>query len=314
MRVNLRQNFAGAALEKLLRQTLADLLSAAHRARPCPAHHASPVRRRDQGNQSQGIALDGSVGGNRHLATATEPSEKGTLGERCQTRREVIEASNELPCARVLLADFDGQRTLANCRDHALGGKELGDARLKPQPLQSRRGQHDGLELSFIQFPQARVEIATQGPNFQVRAKKAQLACPPKAAGADPAARQILQRGAGTRNPRIAWIFALTHGGDHEPGGQFGGHIFHTVYSQVHAMGEEGLFNFLGEERFAAAHLTKRNVGDFVTRRLDHRDAGRDAVLLFEPRPGPTGLPEGESTAAGADHKSIGRQSVNPSG
>ena len=97
----------------------------------------------------------------------------------------------------------------------------------------------------------------------------------------------------------VAGILAFGEGGEDEAGGEIGRHILGGMDGEINGSGEEGFFDFLGEEAFGA-DFAEGDVSDFVAGGLDDFDAGGVACGL-ELGGDVVGLPEGEFRTAGAD-------------
>ena len=150
-------------------------------------------------------------------------------------------------------AHFNAQGALPGSGQHLGGLKRLADACGQPQPFQARRRQHDGRVLTFVELAQARVQIAAQRFNLQIRPQRLQQHQTAQARRADDSAlRQIRQRGKLIRHQRVARVFALQHAGQRKAVGQVHRHVFERMHGDVGASFCQRNFEFLDEQPFAA--------------------------------------------------------------
>ena len=134
-------------------------------------------------------------------------------------------------------------------------------------------GEDDGVEFAVAEFVEAGVDVASDRLDGKIGAGGEQLRAATETAGANAGgSRQILDGSRGGRNNDIAGVFPLRDGG----GDQIGlidqrhgdGDILEAVDSEIDFVSEEGLFEFLGEEAFAAGFV-ERAVGDAVAGGFD---------------------------------------------
>ena len=98
---------------------------------------------------------------------------------------------------------------------------------------------------------------------------------------------------------RIARVFALGHGGEHQAGRQFGGQIFQAMYRQIGAAGQQGLLDFFREQSLAA-YFRQGHIGNLVACRLDDVDPAFVARAI-QTSGHPSSLPDSELRTAGSD-------------
>ncbi len=122
----------------------------------------------------------------------------------------MFQAPCHLKRSAVVVASLNRQRTLTHCGAENTGIENFGDAMLPTQAPQSRRSQHDRVVAAFIQFAQARVDIAANIFDLQIRTASPKLRRPAKRSGAHASARaEVLQ---GSANERIARVLTLGNG------------------------------------------------------------------------------------------------------
>src|ERR1700722_10558470 len=93
-----------------------------------------------------------------------------------------------LPSSRIAGADLNAQCSLPSCRTHDLAGDDLFYQSSFSQAVKASGSEDDGIVFSLVEFAQARIDVAAQGINLQVRANGFQLCLAAKTAGADPGA------------------------------------------------------------------------------------------------------------------------------
>ena len=79
----------------------------------------------------------------------------------------------------------------------------------------------------------------------------------------------------------VARIFAFGNRGDDEPGRSLGRKIFQAVHGKIDIARQQRIFDFFGEQAFAADFGKRRHL-QMVARGLDDPDLGRSA-RFFEP-------------------------------
>ncbi len=86
--------------------------------------------------------------------------------------------------------NFDAERALPGSRQALRGIQHGADARAQSQALQPGRSQDDGGIVATIELGQARIQIAAQGLDPQLRVARAQHRLATQAGGAYHAARR----------------------------------------------------------------------------------------------------------------------------
>ena len=82
----------------------------------------------------------------------------------------MLQALGDLKRRHAIVARLHRQRALSHGRTHHAGIEKLRDAILPAQAPQSGRGENDGVVVAFIQFAQARVDVAANVFDLQDRA------------------------------------------------------------------------------------------------------------------------------------------------
>ena len=187
-----------------------------------------------------------------------------------------------------IVASLHRQRALSHRWTHHAGIEDFSDSILQAQAPQSGRGENDGIVAAFIQFAQARVDVAANVFDLQIGTPRSKLR---GAAQANRCPRERLARRSSKARPIRASRGSSRsgNGGQREAGRQIGGHIFEAVHGQIDRAGEQRLLNFLGEQAFRS-HLRKRDVGDLVAGGLDNFDA-RFLPKFLQPGLNPVRLP-----------------------
>src|SRR5438309_8187038 len=108
---------------------------------------------------------------------------------------------------------------------------------------------------------------------------------------------QSLQRGT-IRNKSVPRIFTFWDGAKNNPAGKLERHVLHAVDSEIDAVIQERLVDFLREQSLSA-NLRQRHIENLVTGRLDrHECNGQLRPALFQLVLGPVCLPESQGATA----------------
>ena len=143
----------------------------------------------------------------------------------------------------------------------------------EPEPLQARKREQGGVDLSGIELAQPGLHIAAQGPDFQIGTPPLHLRLPPQGRGADAgAARQVGERLCRAADEDIARILALKAGSQHQPLRQNRRHVFRRMNGEVDLARQQRLLDLLGKERLAP-RLRQRSI-------LNAVPGGSDAAQL----------------------------------
>src|SRR5580693_7822872 len=99
-------------------------------------------------------------------------------------RSGVVECGTGIP-SNAVSAGFDGQRALPHGGAHGFGRQNLGDASGPTQALQSGGREHNSGILAFVEFAQARIEIAAYRFDDEVGTQSTQLGSAAKRTGSN---------------------------------------------------------------------------------------------------------------------------------
>ena len=189
----------------------------------------------------------------------------------------------------------------------------LCDAVRKAEALEACHGQDDRVEVLALKLLQARVDIAAQVRNIEVRPCVQELRLAAQARGADLCAlRQILERLVHRAHHSVPRIKSLRDGRDHEALRHLCRHVLEAVHRDVDAALEHLLLELFREEPLAA-DLGERRVEDLVA--LCRHELLLDAqirIALLQAVCHIVCLPERELTAARPDNDCAVLHSLPP--
>lgn len=208
------------------------------------------------------------------LTACAEPGQDGTFSADGLVGGGMVQDGQGLPGKGVGRAALDGKGALAGGGTHLFRLQPSCDDRLLAEALEAGPRQDQGVAVAFAPFAQARVHVATQRDDLQLRKAGQQLGAAAEAAGADSHGRgRGSQSQSGRGDPGVARVFPSRDSGKEERGGANGGNVFETVDSQVHFARGQGLVNFLGEQ-FLAANGGEGAIGETVTTSGEENDFG----------------------------------------
>ena len=256
----------------------------------------------DDALQRQDAVLDGAVDADRDLAAAVDGGQKGPFGRRRSGGAFVIEEGQGLFQRFVVCAGFDGQGALADGGNHRIDGQELCDAVGPAQALQTGFGQDDGVVLAVVELLQARVDVAPQIGDEQVRPGVEELGLAAQARRADTGTgRQGFQGRIGIGNEGVVDMVAGRNGCQAEAVRDVRRQVLQTVDGQVDGAVQEALFQFCREQTFAA-DAGQRDIEDFVALRDDVLELdGQFRVVPAQGFGDVVGLPQGQLAAPRTD-------------
>ena len=107
--------------------------------------------------------------GDGHLTAAFQSGQKAALGIHADAGGAVFQARQQDEQLITVFAAFNAQRALAHSGQKALGVQGGHIRRAEPQAVEPGGGQDDGVVFPTLQFAQARVHIAAQTGNAQIR-------------------------------------------------------------------------------------------------------------------------------------------------
>ncbi len=218
-------------------------------------------------------------------------------------RRRVREPAHELPDPAVPDPAFDTERALPDGGEELLGGKHLGHALCHPEPLQSRPGEHQCIDLPPIELPEPGAHVAPDVDELHVRAQRQELTAPAHTGRAHP--RPGRQARESTR-PRwrhqdIQRTGPLENRPDVQSLGQLRRHVLHGVNREVGSSLEQGLLELLHEEALAPQGL-KGAIQEPVAARGHLHELTDELRFRLLQAPGHVPrLPQGQRARAGGD-------------
>ena len=161
-------------------------------------------------------------------------------------------------------ANLDAQRALPGGRQRFFRCDGRTDALGQPQALEPGGSQDDGGVVTTVELAQARVQIATQRLNDQMRETRPQRCLATQAGGAHHSAgRQRGQIGVVVGDKGVARVFAFENGRQCEALRQLHRHILERMDGQIGTSLGQRDFQFLHEQTFAP-HLGERAVENLV--------------------------------------------------
>src|SRR6185312_1059304 len=247
---------AGAALEQHFGDTTSQLGGLGALACRGVTDHAASIWREDRAGQEKLRIVEAPERADRNLAAAAEFLQHGALRRDRQACPGIVERRAGIVSGSAFQR-LDRERTLAHHGTHDVGTEGFADDFAPAEPLESRGCEHDGVILASFDFVDARVDVAADRADVEIRPQPFQLRDASKRTRADHGARlQIAQLAA---DDRVVRFSPLRDGSEREAFGQLSRQVLHAVDREIDAAIENGLFNFLGEKPFAA-DLVERGV------------------------------------------------------
>ena len=161
------------------------------------------------------------MSGNGHLAAAVQPGKKATFRFNANTGWCVFKLRQQGEEVIIVFAAFNADGPLPHSGQKRCRVKGMHEGHAEPQAVQPGRGQHNGVVNAFLQLAQARIHIAAQAFNAQIRAQGKQLRLTPQAAGANARAlRQSSKIGIAAGKQAIGGGLPWGHASKHQPRGQ----------------------------------------------------------------------------------------------
>src|SRR6478672_10655127 len=109
------------------------------------------------------------------MATATERRGEGALGQQAREGCRMVQRLQCCTTARVVRAAFDADDALSNRRQRQVEVELLGDVVRNAEPFEAGAREQDCVELALVEAPQARIDVAAQQLELQVRSRVPQL-------------------------------------------------------------------------------------------------------------------------------------------
>jgi hypothetical protein len=194
---------------------------------------------------------------------------------------------------------LDADRALSGCGNECRRVQRRAAVHFleKADPLHSGDGEYGGIESAVKHRAHARVDVAAQFADLEVRPRPEQLRATAKRTRADhcaPRQRFDGRKAILSRDQRVARIAALDGDARIDARTSFSRQVFERMYGDVGAILEQRLFQFLDEHAVAAdrrdapvSHRVafRRDLDEHVRRALDAREQRRYEVGLSEREP-----------------------------
>ncbi len=244
--------------------------------------------------------------GQRKLATAIEGRKDASFRLDAESRLPIRDPCKNVSDPPVFLPIFQPQSSLPHGRQGKSGRKKLPDSVGIAQSDQSRRGENDGIDLSFFHLPEARSDISPERHELEVRAKVSQLRDASQRRGPDAGSwRKGFQGGMKDGNECVPWIFPGEDGSKNEPLRQKSGNILHAVNGQIDGAFKKGILD-LFHEKSLSSDLGKWDRENHVSGSLYDLELARHFSAFLDQLSHMARLPEGQFGAPGADSNGRG--------
>src|SRR5207248_11109684 len=148
---------------------------------------------------------------------------------------------------------FDRDDSLAACWQHFIDRKVRRDFSRASEAVKAGGGEDGAVVEAGPEFVDARVDVAADVIDAQMRIERAKLRATARRAGADDTGAQRRDRCSVDMKPRIARIGAFEKTGQHELGADHRRYILEAVYRHVDLAAEERFFQLLHPQPLAAA-------------------------------------------------------------
>ena len=190
------------------------------------------------------------------------------------------------------------------------GSSRAIDARFVSQAHETRAGENDGVELPALEPSQARVDVAAQGLDRQVRPRRQELRLTAQTRGAESCAGGQLgdAGGVGAAEQSVPGVGALEQRRDGEAARQLRRDVFHRMHRDVRTPLIERDLELLDEQALAADRR-EAPVLDAVALRGHGLELHREPLVRPpEQRGHVLGLPQGQRALARGDpqHRAVG--------
>ncbi len=240
--------------------------------------HVGPFQIRDQPVQNDSLILQACQCSDGDLASPLQSMQEGALGLGADSGGRVGERTEERARTLIIGTGDDSKRTLSDGRQPEVRLKVLGDPLLPPQPQHPGGGQNDRLVIPSVQACAAGVQVAAEVHHLQVGTERPKLRPPPQGAGPHPCpGSKILEAGFPMQvtEENISRILAPGDGGELQPRGKSGGHVFEGVDGKVRLSRKEYGVDLLGEEP-PLADTGQGHIEDAVPGGADYLDLDLD--------------------------------------
>jgi len=163
------ENGGGATRLDVVAQFGAEAGSIRQRARATRPTCTGTIRAENDAVYTQYIGFLTSPRSDRRTTATTQGGEEGAL--RCDGCMcpGIIEGGDKVQLVRVVGAHLQSKGTLSGCRQHRQRIEILADVILQPKASQPGGSKHNCIRLAILHFAHARIDIAAQINETQIR-------------------------------------------------------------------------------------------------------------------------------------------------
>ncbi|MBB4065237.1 hypothetical protein GGR23_002438 [Gellertiella hungarica] len=190
------------------------------------AVRTASIRRKDHSRKTDMVVPGNRVAGYRCAARAIKGGEESSLAGDGIESGAIVYGRQERVNASVANSALDADCPLSRGRRKLLGIENFSGHILLAQAPKAGKREQGGIDLTFRQLAQARIDEAAKGNHVDVRTQASNQSLPPKGRGADRCIHgQIHKPGGGPADKGITGILARQIGGDVQAVRQFRGHV-----------------------------------------------------------------------------------------
>lgn len=222
------------------------------------------IRLQNDGVKRQIKLFDLRMSSDRRFAGSVKNTQEGPLRIESDTGRRIEDGRKKGLRRKIVGSRRDGDRALSrrwNEFAHIQNGRDFG---LKAKPPQAGKSQKRGIDLAFVEFGQAGLDIAAQQRDVQIRPQPLDHGAAPQRGRADRTASwepEGMHRM--RRNPGVAHIFAREIAGDDNFLRKDRWEILGGMDRQLNIALHQGEIQLLSEESLAA-NFAQGHVGDDI--------------------------------------------------
>src|SRR5580704_4380412 len=240
------------------------------------AHQRRAVGSRDHAGHDVALGRWLAKHADGDVASSAKSGQRHAFDGHGKTGGRIVEKCNSRCRCRIAGTYFDGKRTLPGRGTQHQRGKPFADPLCSTEALQSGSGKDHGIDLTFAQLAQSRIDIAAKLDELNIMPLRAKLRLPPQTAGADLCATRKSRKGfVLDGNKRVARIDPRWNGGNGKLRSKLGRKVFQTMDGKVDPVRKKGFFNLLGEHPLGI-HLIERQMLHCVAGCAD--DLNRDLM------------------------------------
>src|SRR5688572_3830970 len=184
------KNGPGSATDQVLSKRDTQLMRLRRISRRLSGNHDCACKVCDESLQNDPAAIQLSVAGDGHLATAFERGEQSAFSGDGDACRVMVENRETLTSTGIVRPAGNGKGSLTDGGEHELLFEDLSHHRFASQPTQTGESEHDGIKFSIREFAESRVDIAPQVNNAHGRESMPQLDLSSEAARTDARSRR----------------------------------------------------------------------------------------------------------------------------